>query len=51
MPQEFDFQFRLADVLDGEQKFTVQAPGGEETEPVLDDEGDTLGRVVRLRPR
>ncbi|WP_309237167.1 hypothetical protein [Actinomadura sp. BRA 177] len=49
VPQEFDFQFRLADVLDGEQKFTVQAPGGEETEPVLDDEGDTLGRVVRLR--
>jgi hypothetical protein len=49
VPQEFDFQFRLADVRDSERTFTVQAPGGEETEPVLDDEGEAIGRVVRRR--
>ncbi|WP_245666560.1 hypothetical protein [Actinomadura latina] len=49
VPREFDFQVRLGDVLEGERRFPVQVPGGEETEPVLDGAGGALGRVVRRR--
>lgn len=49
VPQEFDVQVLLRDLLSGDQEFTVQAPGGEETEPVLDDEGRARGRTVRRR--
>lgn len=46
VPQEFDFTISLRD---GEQKFGLRVPGGEDTEPVLDDEGRFAGRVVRRR--
>ncbi|MER7542371.1 hypothetical protein [Actinomadura sp.] len=49
VPQEFDLQFRLGDVLRDEERFTVHVPGGEEAEPVLDEAGGAAGRVVRRR--
>ncbi|WP_308191793.1 hypothetical protein [Kitasatospora humi] len=45
VPRECDLVVPLADLLAGEQRFPVGAPGGEETEEL----GDVDGRAVRRR--
>src|SRR5690606_21264242 len=47
--QEFDFRVSLGKLLDGGAKFAVGIPGGEDVDPVLDDEGRVRGRTVRKR--
>ncbi|TMR00750.1 hypothetical protein ETD83_15960 [Actinomadura soli] len=49
LPQEFDLQFSLRDVLGDTHEFAVQATGGMDTEHVEDEEGRPLGRVRRRR--
>jgi hypothetical protein len=49
VPCEFDFRFSLKDVLAGAVRFPVEVPGGEEREPVHNDDGSPAGYVVRRR--
>lgn len=45
VPHEFDFRFRIGDVLGGERRFAVRPPGGEDRNPI---EG-AAGRTARRR--
>ncbi|TNY37989.1 hypothetical protein [Thermomonospora catenispora] len=49
VPQEFEVRARVADLLAGEHRRRLLAPGGEFAEPITDEEGRPLGRVVRRR--
>lgn len=49
VPQEFEVRARVADLLAGEHHQTLLAPGEEFTEPITDEAGRPLGRVVRRR--
>jgi hypothetical protein len=49
VPREFDAAASVADLLAGERRFELWAPGGEDVEPLIDDQGHTAGRVVRRR--
>ncbi|HEY8479653.1 MAG TPA: hypothetical protein VIL71_07470 [Spirillospora sp.] len=49
VPEEHDFLVTLGDLLSGERTFAVHVPGGEDTDPVVDDDDRVLGRTVRRR--
>ncbi|MGW5666799.1 hypothetical protein [Micromonospora sp. NPDC003776] len=48
VPREFDIEASVGDLRRG-RRFDVDVPGGEDVEPLLDDRGEPLGRVVRRR--
>lgn len=48
VPREFDIEASVGDLRRG-RRFDVEVPGGEDVEPLLDDRGEPLGRVVRRR--
>jgi hypothetical protein len=47
--RQFDVVVGLADALDGGRELRLGVPGGEDVEPVADDQGGQVGRVVRRR--
>jgi hypothetical protein len=47
--REFDLVVRLRDALDGGREVRLAAPGGEDVEPVADETGFQVGRLVRHR--
>jgi hypothetical protein len=49
VPREFDLTARVADLLSGAHRVDIEAPGGEEVEPLADDRGVLAGRVLRRR--
>jgi hypothetical protein len=49
VPREYAFDTSVADLLDGERRIDIDVPGGEDTEPLYDDRGGQIGRVVRRR--
>ncbi|MDZ5442348.1 hypothetical protein U2F26_06325 [Micromonospora sp. 4G57] len=48
VPREFDIEAPVGDLRPG-RRFHVCVPGGEDVEPLVDDRGEPLGRVVRRR--
>ncbi len=48
VPREFDIEAPVGDLRRG-RRFHVCMPGGEDVEPLVDDRGEPLGRVVRRR--
>ncbi|GAA2710831.1 hypothetical protein ACFY2R_24390 [Micromonospora olivasterospora] len=48
VPREFEFEASVADLRRG-RRLDVRVPGGEDVEPLVDERGGTVGRVVRRR--
>ncbi|WP_235018003.1 hypothetical protein [Thermomonospora echinospora] len=49
VPQEFQVRATVAEVLGGARRVVLRAPGGEESEPLTDEQGRRAGRVLRRR--
>jgi hypothetical protein len=49
LPRDFDLCVRLADVVDRESTIDLYAPGGEDTETLVDDAGRPVGRALLRR--
>jgi hypothetical protein len=47
VPRQADITVTVADLLAGEQRFTVEAAGGEQIVPVPDENGNEIGRIIR----
>ncbi|WP_405431482.1 hypothetical protein [Micromonospora sp. NBC_00617] len=48
VPREFDIEASVGDLRRG-RRLDVRLPGGEDVEPLVDDRGEPVGRVVRRR--
>ncbi|SCL34035.1 hypothetical protein GA0070624_4886 [Micromonospora rhizosphaerae] len=48
VPREFDIEAPVADLRHG-RRLDIRVPGGEDVEPLVDDRGEPVGRVVRRR--
>ncbi|HYZ57217.1 MAG TPA: hypothetical protein VE733_27450 [Streptosporangiaceae bacterium] len=49
VPREFDIEVSLRELRTSTQRLDLKVPGGEAAEPLTDDRGHLLGRVVRRR--
>lgn len=49
VPHEVDVVLAVGELLAGERRIAVEAAGGEYVEPLVDDHGREVGRVVRRR--
>jgi hypothetical protein len=47
VPHQADITVTLEDLLVGEQRFPLEAAGGEQIVPALDENGNEIGRIVR----
>jgi hypothetical protein len=47
--REFDVEAPVAELLPGVKRLDLSLPGGEDVEPLADDEGRLVGRVLRRR--
>jgi hypothetical protein len=48
VPREFDIEASVSDLRRG-RRLGIRIPGGEDVEPLVDDRGEQVGRVVRRR--
>ncbi|MGC1210784.1 MAG: hypothetical protein WA890_05865 [Micromonospora sp.] len=48
VPRQYDVETSVGDLRRG-RRLEVRAPGGEDVEPLVDDRGELVGRVVRRR--
>ncbi len=48
VPREYDIEASVGDLRQG-HRLDVRVPGGEDVEPLVDDRGEPVGRVVRRR--
>ncbi|MGR6320152.1 hypothetical protein Q2K19_25100 [Micromonospora soli] len=48
VPREFDIESSVSDLRRG-RRLDIRVPGGEDIEPLVDDRGEAVGRLVRRR--